>query len=288
MLFFLPTLRIAAIDPALGRLNYESLSDQTLMEMLFDGLNTKDKRRLQDGNGSYADACEWKYGFHIAVQCTDELVTQIFMKARSFSSKPFPFNFIPPKTRSFTVKDCGIQGTLETALLPVHLSKFSVADNKLYGTIDFQAFPNTIQCIYIYGNAFSGSCVLADLPRTVVVFNAKKNNFCGSLSLDQLPLAMEMLIVSENNFTGSIDIARLRRRVEHVDLSQNAFSGDFRLLTFPDYLETICIRGNAIKKAVLRGSSGEMFFTLQHDSITEVVDETGRRHSWAETVLNYL
>ena len=39
---------LLAVDPSLGRLDYESLPDQTLMEMLVEDLNSKTKEDIQD------------------------------------------------------------------------------------------------------------------------------------------------------------------------------------------------------------------------------------------------
>ena len=285
MLLTLPVLKIAAIDSALGRLNYESLSDQTLMEMLFDGLGAKDKWRLQDGNGNYADSCEWTLGWRMKVQCTDDRVKNIKVIDRTFRPKQFPFNFIPPLTEFFAVKDCGIQGTLDTSLLPVHLIKVDVTFNKLHGTIDVKAFPRTLKHIYIYVNAFSGSCALSELPSSVIIAYWSNNRFSGELPLDGLPKSMKSLTLEKNNLTGSIAMARLPSKLERVNLANNAFSGEFRLMELPIYLEEIIICGSAIERAVIVGSSKYMFFSLRHDSITEVVDETGRRHRWAEKII---
>ena len=41
-------LKLMCVDPSLGRLDYDSLSDQALMETLVEGMNRTDKRRLQD------------------------------------------------------------------------------------------------------------------------------------------------------------------------------------------------------------------------------------------------
>ena len=49
---------LQSVDPALGRLDYDSLSDQALMEMLFGGLIDESKRRYQDKHRMLLDVCE--------------------------------------------------------------------------------------------------------------------------------------------------------------------------------------------------------------------------------------
>ena len=70
---FLQTISTA--DPALGRLDYDSLSDQACMEMLIDGFSDTGKAlSYQDKNGAYFDVCEWP-----DVTCdADDSVTAVF------------------------------------------------------------------------------------------------------------------------------------------------------------------------------------------------------------------
>ena len=68
----LGTPHLLAVDPSLGRLDYESLSDQALMEMLIDALPTEEKAMFKDANGNFQDVCEWTN-----MDCTDERVTEV-------------------------------------------------------------------------------------------------------------------------------------------------------------------------------------------------------------------
>ena len=46
-----------SVDPSLGRVDYSLLSDQTLMEMLFEGFTDKARKQCQDNDGMYLDVC---------------------------------------------------------------------------------------------------------------------------------------------------------------------------------------------------------------------------------------
>ena len=64
------TITIASLftaDSSISRVDYNSLSDQTLMEMLIDGFDDESKRTYQEKDGTYLDVCEWSL-----VVCDDE------------------------------------------------------------------------------------------------------------------------------------------------------------------------------------------------------------------------
>ena len=63
---FLLTL-LQAVDTDLGRVDHSSFSDQTLMEMLFEGFDGDTRKRCQDAEGVYLDVCKWK-----SVECNTE------------------------------------------------------------------------------------------------------------------------------------------------------------------------------------------------------------------------
>ena len=49
---------LCAIDPSLGRVDYDSLSDQSHMEFLIEATPEDRKRAFQDANGCFLDVCE--------------------------------------------------------------------------------------------------------------------------------------------------------------------------------------------------------------------------------------
>ena len=283
--YFIPHL--LTIDPSLGRLDYDSLSDQALMEMLISGMTTEYKQVFQDENGHYVDVCDWKtFGF-TNIGCTDARVTAIKVATYAFNDAQFPFEFIPPLVQSFWMMDCNLHGTLNPSNLPQNILKFDVGGNALDGSIDCKGFPKSIESIILFENAFSGSLALSHLLDSVVSFEAPTNKLSGELTLDALPLSMEVLILSQNNFSGPIFIKKLPNGMNCLDLSRNSFSGEFRLLVLPPSLEKIDISENDMKeKEVLLSTYGDMHFELVHSSIELVVDEQGEKHPWEEKILD--
>ena len=276
----LPVLHF--IDPALGRLDYDSLSDQALMEMLFESMETDEKANFQDENGNYLDIDEW-YG----VECEDDRVVGIDIQGSAFHSDQFRFSLIPAPVRSLNMMCCALHGTLDTADLPAALIDFDVSLNKLHGTLDFHNFPRNLERIRIQSNNFSGSCKLADLPRSLLDFNAGENGFCGEISLHDLPPAIKYFDLQSNALTGSLCINKLPESIEVINLCSNSFSGDFRMLVFPLGLEKVDITKNKMSgTAIFQGTEGAMHFILRADAIESVVDENGDTHKWHSSLVH--
>ena len=276
-------LQILAINPALGRLDYDSLSDQALMEILIDGMNAKDKAELfQDQSGNFKDICDWS-----KLICSNDRVQEIRINFSKFNKKQFPFEFIPPLVTKFSMMGCNLHGTLDFSTLPQNFTRLVASSNKLHGTLNFKALPRALVTLYIESNEFTGRCALEELPDSLEFFDASGNKLSGEISFNSLPSAMETLNLSNNLLTGTISIAHLPASIRIIELDNNAFTGRFRLLALPDDLERIFITGNNLSgTAIISEAYGEMPFTLVHDSIKEVLDDKGEKHAWEETIVN--
>ena len=273
-------LLVLLIDPALGRADPSSLSDQILVDILFDGMG-RDKARFQDSNGDLEDVCKWDNSYRSEISCENDRVTRIKLMKLPFKAVQFPFDYIPALVEDFVVKECQIHGTLSASYLPPDLITFDVTLNRLFGEINFANFPRKLQQICLTYNAFSGSCSLDDLTETLKKIDVKGNRFTGEVSLNNLPKNLEYLNMQQNGFTGPISINRLPRPMRTLNMSVNAFSGDFKLLDVPPYLRSIYIGANPMSgRAIFRESSAEMTFKLLHSCIQKVVDESGNTHSW--------
>ena len=282
MLHPMPIFRLFAIDSAVGRCDYESLSDQTLMEILIDGMCVEEKSKLQGEEEFFVEVRYWP-----GVDCIDTRVTKTIFHFRQFGAEQFPFSFIPPLVEHFEFVGCNLHGTLHTSDLPKGMKKFSVRQNKLHGEINFKTFPEKLRDLDITTNEFCGRCALEDLPDSIQRFQAYCNAMSGSIDLKNLPIAMEDLEIAGNYFTGPIVIEGLPQGIRRIDLSECCFSGEFRIMSFPPALESVSIIANEdpITAAVLRGTSSRKFFSLYCETIESVLDEHGNRHPWEAEIL---
>ena len=269
-------------DPALGRLDYASLSDQALMEMLVDGMAEKDKNSFQDANGNYTDISTWPL-----VRLRNDHVVQMGFWTRNIGDRQFPFELIPPLVEHCALYQTSVNGTLDTKVLPRTLLRFDVTENKLHGELNFPAFPRGLKEIIICYNQFSGSCALHDLPDELVRFDAMSNNFGGEVALNDLPSTLERLFLKRNNLSGQIAIDRLPAPMQFLDLGENKFYGDFRMMVFPPDLRCVSLDDNheLSGTAVLRSSTEEMRYELDIDWPKAIIDENGDEHPWKEEIV---
>ena len=266
---------------ALGRLDYSSLSDQALMEIIVDGIPASERDAFADEHGGLTDACEWD-----SVTCVDERVTEISFVCYEFEKAQFPFDFIPPLASIVIVEECAIKGSLDTAVLPHRLIQLNVGINSLHGTIDFSKFPQGLMRLRINVNTFEGNCVLEELPATLMYFDASENKFTGEISLNNLPHALHELNLAGNALTGSLRIESLPPSIRTLWLASNNFAGEFTLLVCPRSLQRININKNELSgtMVLLRSIKIVEFYSFGNE-ITAVVDEHGEKHPWEGAVL---
>ena len=268
-------LLFISADPALGRLDYASLSDQALMEMLIVHMDEQPKGRFQDENGHFLEITEWP-----GVLCTEDSVQEISFYNCRFSSERFPFELIPPRVEEFLIVFANLHGTINAALLSRSLFSFQVKNNKLHGSLHLSALPRGLEFLDVARNQLSGSLALSDLPDTLIEFLACGNQFSGGIELNDLPLAMETLDLGSNSLTGSISIVRLPEPIGCITLSDNAFEGDIRLSDQNFDGVWVNIEENSWSGTlVLPRSAAAMSLGIGGHHITAVMDEKGERHA---------
>ena len=269
---------ITTVDPSLGRLDYDSLSDQTLMEMLIEGFTDFGKaQRYQDKNGSYLDVCEWPF-----IKCdANENVTEVFFSINLTQSRgsTIDFGFLPRRVTKVISAETAFQGTLNTAQLPPGLLEIDLEMNGFSGSVDLAALPRHMEHFGVTWNKFSGSLDLTHLPKTLKTLEVMGNKFEGSITLDELPESLTILNLGTNPLTGALSFAKLPPKLNKLSIEDTKFTGRFSLDVYYEALGTLNAWGTAFTgEAVLHSSyvhkARKVYLPLK--SIEKCVDETGR------------
>ena len=287
-------LIFATIDMSLGRLDYDSLSDQARMEIFVSPMSENLQKKLQDANGNFLDICEWYF-----VECDAEgNVDRIRLNLSEDTKCPI-FSYIPPSVRIFSYKRAKYCSFTQ-ADLPPNLCEFSIESTQLLSEIDLKDFASNLQNITIDCCAMQGTCDARQLPESLINLNVAWNNLNGSLSLDNLPRPMTHFLAENNEFSGKLLIDKLPAGMYLIKLFRNKFT-EFALLNTPERTKgerrgrrdranklfinvtrnKIC--GTAVIEKAINGNYVNL--GLELNMIEAVVDEKGRKHRFSKRIL---
>ena len=284
------------IDPTLGRVDYNSLSDQTLMEMLIDGFDDKTKAEYQDNDGMYLDVCKWS-----CIQCDDdERVIIADIKTRNVSGS-IGICYVPPKVKELYMRarhKGKLTGSVDLTHLPVGMHVLQLQKNELTGEVDLAHLPNgmgflhlnnnqltgeirldhlpgEMQYLYLHTNKLTGELDLTQLPHRMRYLFLQNNNFTGEIDLTQLPDRILFLYLNNNQFTGEIDLTQLPHGINGLYLQDNLLSGSFIVKTLPPGMRVLNAQGNQFNAIAVIDSRAVSHILLSGSGVTSVVDENG-------------
>ena len=245
---------ILAVDPNLGRVDCHSLSDQTLLEMLYEGLSESTKRCFQSMDGTYFEVCTWE-----GVTCDDdERVVEIGKCASLLIDCPYStspsleLRYIPPKVRSINFMWSKLTGSADLTSLPKHMEKIDLKFNELSGSVELTQLPQTMEFLELLSNKFTGTVGLRHLPEGMKYLSIGGNRLSGSVHLDHLPIALEEICLQGNSFTGS-----------------------FIATNLPKNLRELAAEGNTFHAIAVADSQSKARISLADSGVTSVVDENG-------------
>ena len=275
MHFFLVLL---AVDEPLGRLEKRTHSDQTLMEIVFDGLSDESKRDVRDAKGYYLDVCQW-----LNVKCDAERrVVGVSMVMSEYEGRlaldylpPLVTRFQAPKRYSHSPR---MGGTLTTLALPKGLLEFDITEHGFSGTVDLRNLPENMLDFDLTGNFFTGSCDLTALPCTLESLSLRNNKLSGTLVFDSLPESLKKLSIGFNKFAGPVNFAELPQHLERFFLQANEFCGDFRLVDVPESLTDVLAYDNLFSGTAVVLSHRPINLRLHQCDISRIVDANGCTH----------
>ena len=212
---------LLGVDPSLGRADYSSFSDRTLMEMLIEGFDDGTKKKYQDNDGMFRDVCEWS-----CIKCDDNVrVIKIDLDRKNLSGS-LELCYVPPKVKFLIISSCGtskLTGSVDLSQLPDRIYGFSLSDNQLTGEIDLTRLPERIHGLSLEKNQLTGEINLSNLPDEMDFLNLESNHFTGEIDFTHLPGGMKYLSLENNQFTGSLVMKRLPHNIRAIDVRKNFF-----------------------------------------------------------------
>ena len=261
------------------------------MELLIADLDDTAKKRFQNEDGSFNDACAWR-----GVTCSEagEVVELTFYY--SIGHGTLALNLIP-----HTVRNCRLCnshtpgckderkmfGTLDTATLPPVLLSINLSYNLYSSTLDLTCLPVELKSFDVRNNRFTGSCNLESLPATLRSLELANNRFSGSVCLTKLPVTLTTLWLRNNAFSGELCFANFPPKMIRCFLEENQFSGEFhfphvRNENFMLYASENNFEGTAVIPAATRE------VRLQNTGVVAVVDIDGSPNPQQPAILGKL
>ena len=188
-----------SMDSALGKVDRNSMTQQSLMEILVS--EWKEQSNFQASNGDFFDATKWR---GIKCDIEDNIVSVSWIDwfwARN-EGGTLDLQWLPCTVTRFAVTGSRLEGTVDMISLPRNLEYLFLDRNDLYGTIDIPSAPNPIKKLILYENHFHGTLNLLCIPPHAEVIQLNNNKFHGCVVIGNLPPSLRDLCLRENDFKG--------------------------------------------------------------------------------------
>ena len=224
-------LCFSTIDQSVGRFDPSMLSDQDIMEIVVSDLiiPRSSKNVFYYANGNFREVTNWD---RLTCNARAE-VREIEWETQPWLSGSVSLDILPPKLTILTMANSfapefhvGIDGTLNTWLLPRCLEVIDITKNQFHGTIDLRNIPPAMLTFAVACNYFEGAVDLKRLPEGLYGLFLTQNKFAGTISLDALPKTLIYLYLEDNRLGGSVSFASLPKSLETMYLDDNAFKFD--------------------------------------------------------------
>ena len=238
---------VTLLDTTLGRVDYNALSTQTLMELLI--CDVEMKGRFLDDQDEYKDIDAWS---DISFDEDGLLVDIWWSNALTISKGTMHLEWIPSTVRSFCAMRNDLHGTIETHRLPPSILFFNIMSNDFCGSFNIAGLPANIQKVTISWNSFSGALNIPALPQKVKTFQASVNQFSGTIDITKLPGKLEVLLIDTNRLSGSLGVMHMPPQMRSVGLNNNFFKQDVFHICHPSQVEAIFVdyRNSGIQKCI--------------------------------------
>ena len=270
---------LKAIDAHVGRVDIESLSDETMLELMVQDLPPEARAVFIP-----EEASEEVFLMRSRPVGLDDKghIVRIYPlslpnEEPMYLEGTIHFEYMPRHVQSFNLyKLNDLKGTVETNELPESLRIFGVSANKFSGSFNFEVLPRELRYLNLSYNSFSGSCVFTSLPVHLEEIYLQRNGFRGSIALHSLPRTLKKLNISENALSGSLILENLPDGLGSLLCQQNQFSGEFVLRYKPQSLHWLYAGNNLFTGTATLHDAFNFRTTLPRNPIEAIRDQNGR------------
>ena len=254
-------------DPALGRVDFASLDDDTRMRLFFEGVEA------ETDPGHRASSYEI-----LGVEFDEEHnITEIDPQCRLIGT--LKWAFVPPRLKKLQIyRMTRITGTFDPSALLEGLAELMLYRSGFSGEVDFTNLPKALKYCNLSQNKFAGSCILTSLPAHLERLDVSGNELSGSLDLTKLPKTLEHIDLGHNNFTGELNLLELPPVMEYFSARGNGISGTLDLSVVPKHLYEVHVEETKLSGLAVVSSAYEELLSINDTDILGFVDETGTKH----------
>mmetsp|Transcript_25699 Transcript_25699/g.40060 ORF Transcript_25699/g.40060 Transcript_25699/m.40060 type:complete len:218 (-) Transcript_25699:7-660(-) len=190
---------VSAVDQPPGKFDVNSLSQQTLMELLIQDVYDKEPLCIDDEDPK--DIRRW-HGVTLNVK---EEVVRIVWRGFDISlSGTLDFRKLPPTVENVQVQRTDLEGTLDCSMLPQSIVIFGIQSNRFSGELDLTCLPKQLEHFCVQSNDFGGTLDLSSLPETLRRLDLSLNQSVGWTNFDMLPDAQVELNVVFTQLSGTV------------------------------------------------------------------------------------
>mmetsp|Transcript_6987 Transcript_6987/g.10593 ORF Transcript_6987/g.10593 Transcript_6987/m.10593 type:complete len:221 (-) Transcript_6987:59-721(-) len=185
-------------DPALGRFEKPSFSQDILMEMLVQGI---DNRKIICGRIEKPRPLKEWYGisFHYRTKGVFKIEWPMYELEGWID-----LQYLPTTVDILNVSLNGLTGCIDLAVLPDSLTQLLLSGNQFSGSIDLTKLPSRMKKLDISDNKLTGCIDLTNIPSTMLEMNLDNNTFYGETDFSNLPKSLRMLNLTNTKLEGTI------------------------------------------------------------------------------------
>mmetsp|Transcript_39932 Transcript_39932/g.63110 ORF Transcript_39932/g.63110 Transcript_39932/m.63110 type:complete len:260 (-) Transcript_39932:49-828(-) len=239
-------------DTSVGKIDKSSLSQQTLMELLFQGL--KNTQGICSTGTAPTEISHW--GF---TETNDsQEVISINWSFRDLRGT-MDMRWIPESVESFSTKSNSLEGSVDFTVLPTNLRVLVLSSNKYTGQIILDHLKK-LEGAWLQMNSFSGTLCLENLSPKLNKLDVSKNRLTGLLCLTKLPPSLNSLLVDANQFSGNIDVTQLPQKMQSLVLAENNLEGETDFSKLPESLQLFDVHDTRLSGTLVVPSLRQFYF----------------------------